>query len=85
VTTSTLNLNAKIMGYYSINGYPVFSHKGEYVYLHRLTAVASEGFEAVVDSHVHHKDGITWRNTVDNLELMTHGEHARHHQIERGA
>ena len=61
-------------------------HRGEYYQtsIHRLTAVAEYGFDAVVDKHVHHKNGIQWDNRPCNLEPLTAEEHMRHHAIERG-
>ena len=65
-------------------GYEVIQH--EYgdgyarVYMHRLLAVAEFGFDEVKDKVVHHKNGLSWDNRPDNIELMTAAEHARHHK-----
>lgn len=60
-----------------------YSHAGsktqDRVVVHRLIAVAEHGVEAVKDMDVHHKNGIPWDNRADNLELIAHDEHARHH------
>lgn len=46
---------------------------GKYVPEHRLIA----GFYADIDGKdVHHKDGDTFHNTVDNLEILDHGAHS---------
>lgn len=50
---------------------------------HRLLAVARFGFDAVKDKIVHHKNNITWDNRIENLELMTRGEHSKMHQSAR--
>lgn len=51
------------------------------VRVHRLVAVAEYGFEDVADKVVHHKNEIPWDNRPENLELMTPGEHTKHHRI----
>jgi hypothetical protein len=58
------------------------NQRQEYVRVHRLLAVAKYGFEEVIDSAVHHKKPIPWLNTYDNIDLMTHEEHGRHHAEE---
>lgn len=60
-------------------GYMVFRHNGNFVYEHRLLAIAEFGFDEVKDKHVHHKDEIKWNNQRSNLSLMSAEEHARHH------
>lgn len=47
--------------------------------IHRLVAVAEFGYDAVVGKDVHHKNGITWDNRPENLELVTREEHTRKH------
>lgn len=51
----------------------------KHVYVHRLVAVAEYGFDAVADSHVHHKNEIRWDNRPENLEPMPPGQHSAHH------
>ncbi len=54
-----------------------------FVSVHRLLAVAVYGFDAVTDMVVHHKNQIPWDNRPDNITLMTHAEHTRHHNQEK--
>lgn len=44
--------------------------------VHRLLAIAKYGPEKVKDMDVHHKNGIPWDNRPENIEILTHGEHA---------
>lgn len=53
--------------------------KQETVRVHRLTAVAEFGFEAVCGKVVHHKNDMRCDNRSENLELMRREEHSRHH------
>lgn len=57
--------------------------RNKQVYVHRLLAVAEYGLESVANHHIHHKNGIRWDNRPENIVLMTHEEHNRHHAIER--
>lgn len=57
--------------------------EGEFVRIHRLCAVAWYGFEAVVDKHVHHRDGCKEHNADGNVEPITHSEHSRLHDRAR--
>jgi len=77
----------------------VFTKKSGYVYagssdgdggselvpLHRLTALAEYGLDAIRDKVVHHKNGVKWDNRPENLEPMDADEHSRMHAIERDA
>lgn len=68
-------------GYENVNG------DGGKLLIHRLLAVCEFGFDEVCDMDVHHKNGVPWDNRVENLELMTDGEHSSHHineRLERG-
>lgn len=49
----------------------------DYVYVHRLLAVAEYGFEAVRDKHIHHINGIGWDNRPDNIVPVDEKEHRR--------
>ena len=66
-------------GYIHIDRYPYYrgASNSDYVPLHRLTAVAEYGIEAVADSVVHHKNGVRFDNRPENLELMSNAEHSR--------
>lgn len=50
------------------------------VAVHRLAAVAWYGYDAVCDNVVHHKNNVPWDNRPKNLEVMTNGDHAVHHE-----
>ena len=54
-----------------------------YIMEHRLVAAQKWGEEAVKAKDVHHLDGDSANNRVENLELMEHGEHTAHHHEER--
>lgn len=51
----------------------------ERVRVPRLLAIAEYGFDAVCDKVVHHKNEIPWDDRPDNIELMEHDEHTKHH------
>jgi transcriptional regulator with XRE-family HTH domain len=53
------------------------------LYVHRLLAVSEHGFEKVIDSDVHHINGIPWDNRPENLELMDPESHGSLHANER--
>lgn len=65
------------------SGYEVWSTRAGYdtdhLFVHRLLAVAVYGFDAVVDSVVHHKNNIKWDNRPGNIEVMVDSKHKRHH------
>lgn len=49
------------------------------VLMHRLLAVAYFGFDTVVASDVHHKNGIPWANWPGNLEVVGASAHISTH------
>lgn len=51
----------------------------DHVYVHRLLAVAEYGFDAVRGKAVHHLNGISWDNRPENIEALSHSDHARRH------
>lgn len=62
------------------HGYERWDADGHTVNVHRLLAASEWGPEAVEGMHVHHKNEIPWDNRVENLELLSVGQHsARHH------
>lgn len=69
---------------YRVNrrGYPEWSAKVHYP-IHRLLAVSEFGVEAVKENVVHHKNGITWDNRPENIEVVPKSEHWKIHH-ERG-
>lgn len=70
----------------SYHGYEVLRHsyQGENhrVYHHRLLAVAKHGFNAVIDSDVHHRNHIKWDNRPENIELLSKSDHGGLHSHE---
>lgn len=61
-------------------GYEMVKADEHPVAVHRLTAVAYWGFDAIRDKVVHHDAEIPWLNTEENLELLTKQEHQFHHK-----
>lgn len=61
------------------NAYEFWLHKGNWVRVHRLLAVAEYGYDAVVGKDVHHKNGIGWDNRPSNIEVLDHSEHSSGH------
>jgi len=56
--------------------------RGKVCKVHRLAAVAWFGYGAVVDNHVHHKNGIPWDNREENFELLSPSDHMKtHHEV----
>lgn len=69
------------------SGYELFksSYGGEQnqVYVHRLCAVAWFGIDAIKESEVHHKNGITWDNRQENIGTLSESEHKKLHYQDR--
>ena len=64
-------------------GYPTIfvreSGRAHCIRVHRLIAVAEHGYDAVVEGEVHHKNGVRWHNTPDNLSVLSSKEHSQAH------
>lgn len=63
-------------------GYEEIRHWQQRIYVHRLSAIAWFGYDAVKDQHVHHCNNIPWDNREENLEAMSESEHRSHHSQE---
>ena len=59
--------------------YEYWNSQNDFVPVHRLLAVAEYGFEAVKGKDVHHKNGLSWDNRPENIELLTRSEHMKEH------
>lgn len=64
-------------------GYERWKDETGSVTVHQLVAIANgadphEVFDA--DVHCHHRNGIPWDNRASNIEVLSLGEHARHHR-----
>lgn len=49
------------------------------MYEHRAVMEAAVGRKLKRTEHVHHKDGDTLNNSLDNLELLRNGDHTKRH------
>ena len=58
-----------------------YQYESYYVYSHRLLAVSIFGFDRVADMQVHHKNGLSWDNRPENIELLTQAEHDQLHAV----
>jgi transposase-like protein len=61
-------------------GYQYWEHGDQYVYVHRLVAVAHYGLKAVAGQHVHHRNDVPWDNRFENLEVLDAGQHHAKHR-----
>jgi hypothetical protein len=61
------------------SGYPTIVVDGEAVYVHRLSAVAECGLDAVRGRDVHHVDGNPFNSGRDNLRPLDRYAHRTRH------
>ena len=54
-----------------------------YAYLHHLVWVSSGKGRPATEMLIHHKDEVKTNNRIDNLELKSRSEHAKHHDANR--
>lgn len=64
-------------------GHPRASIRGHYVFEHDIVMERYLGKYLEKGEVVHHINGIRDDNRIENLELLSHSDHARHHCIER--
>jgi len=55
------------------------AYSGRWIYEHRFVMENYLGRKLYPYEHVHHKDKNTFNNQINNLELLSPSEHARHH------
>jgi transposase-like protein len=69
--------------YSARGGYPRWDCKNpdgpDYIFIHRLLAVAEYGVDEVKNKHVHHKNGIKWDNRPENIEILPEHDHMSLH------
>lgn len=77
--------NKKLDGTWWTNGkgYAEGRLEGARIKRHRLVAQEGIGRPLLPTEDVHHKNGDKLDNTLDNLEVVDHGAHARLHNGER--
>jgi len=65
------------------NGYLWLSFEGGQEPLHRMIMELKIGRKLKPDEIVHHKDGNSWNNCPDNLEIVNRATHMKLHEKER--
>lgn len=76
---STEPIRTVSKGYINNRGYRVISVKGKEVLEHRHIMAVYLGRKLEPSEHVHHKNENRADNRIKNLELMSPGEHQKHH------
>ena len=64
-----------------VEGHPKAYAHGHYIQEHDLVMERSLGRYLYDYEVVHHKDGNRQNNNIENLELMTRGEHSAYHKV----
>ena len=73
-------------GYIKVKGgisHPLADPNG-YAYLHHLVVASSARGRPQSNEVIHHKDGNTTNNALENLEVLTRSEHSRIHAPKLG-
>jgi len=57
------------------------ANKGGYVFEHILVMEKHLGRYITKSENVHHKNHVRTDNLIENLEVLTRGQHTRHHNL----
>lgn len=64
----------------AVKNHPLFPGRAQ-VPVHRLVVAERLGRRLLKSEHVHHENEDIADNSDDNLELLPHGEHTKHHRV----